>query len=50
MTRTPTSEILLTIQAVKQIQVDMTELAKIVEKIGERVMLLETRMDSIAKR
>ena len=50
MTRTPTSEILLTIQAVKQIQVDMTELAKIVEKIGERVMLLEARMDGVTKR
>lgn len=43
MTRTPTSEIIITIQAVKQLQVDMAALAKVVEKIGERVMLLEAR-------
>ena len=49
MTRTPTSEILITIQAVKQMQVDMTALAKIVEKIGERVMLLEARVDGFPK-
>ena len=49
MTRTPTSEILITMQVVKQMQVDMTALAKVVEKIGERVMLLEARVDSATK-
>lgn len=43
MARTPTSEILLTIQAVKQMQVDMAALAKVIEKIGERVVALEAR-------
>jgi hypothetical protein len=41
MPRTPTSEILLTIQAVKQMQVDLTTLAKVVETIGERLLRLE---------
>jgi hypothetical protein len=45
MARTPTSEILLTIQAVKQIQVDLTTLAKVVETIGERLVQLELRVD-----
>lgn len=45
MARTPTSEILLTIQAVKQIQVDLTTLAKVVETIGERLVQLELRAD-----
>jgi hypothetical protein len=46
MARTPTSEILLTIQAVKQIQVDLTTLAKVVETIGERLVQLELRVDT----
>jgi hypothetical protein len=49
MARTPTSEILLTIQAVKQLQVDLTTLAKVVEKIGERLVQLENRMDASEK-
>lgn len=49
MTRTPTSEIIITIQAVKQLQVDMAALAKVVESIGERVMLLEARMGGPTK-
>jgi hypothetical protein len=44
MARTPTSEILLTIQAVKQIQVDLAKLAKVVESIGERLVRLEARI------
>jgi hypothetical protein len=46
MARTPPSEILQTIQAVKQMQADLTTLAKVVEKLGERLVQLETRMDS----
>jgi hypothetical protein len=46
MARTPTSEILLTIQAVKQLQVDLTTLAKVVETIGERLVQLEMRADA----
>ena len=46
MARTPTSEILLTIEAVKQIQVDLTTLARVVETIGERLVRLELRFDS----
>lgn len=49
MARTPTSEILLTIQAVKQIQVDLTTLAKVVESLGERLVQLEMRMDASKK-
>jgi hypothetical protein len=46
MGRTPTSEILLTIQAVKQLQVDLTTLAKVVESIGERLVQLEMRANA----
>ena len=46
MARTPTSEILLTIQAVKQLQRDLTTLAKVVESIGERLVQLEARADA----
>lgn len=46
MARTPTSEILLTIQAVKQIRVDLTTLARVVETIGERLVQLELQVDS----
>jgi hypothetical protein len=49
MARTPTSEILLTIQAVKQMQADLTTLAKVVERIGERLVQLEARLDSSSK-
>lgn len=45
MSRTPTNEILLAIQAVKQMQADLTTLAKVVETIGERLVQLETRLD-----
>ena len=49
MAHTPTNEILLTIQAVKQMQVDLTTLAKVVETIGERLERLETRLDAAKK-
>lgn len=49
MARTPTSEILLTIQAVKQMQADLRSLAQIVEAIGERLARLETRLDDAKK-
>ena len=49
MARTPTSEILLTVQAVKQMQADLTTLAKVVEIIGERLTQLETRLDGPKK-
>ena len=49
MARTPTDEILLTIQAVKQMQADLTTLAKVVETIGERLVRLETRLDLAKK-
>ena len=49
MARTPTSEILLTIQAVKQMQLDLATLAKVVESLGERVVQLETRADAFKK-
>jgi hypothetical protein len=45
MARTPPSEILLTIQAVKQMQVELTTLAKVVETLGERLVRLEMRVD-----
>jgi hypothetical protein len=45
MARTPTNEILLTIQVVKQMQADLTTLAKVVETIGERLVQLEIRLD-----
>ncbi len=41
MARTPPSEILLTIQAVKQMQAELTTLAKVVETLGERLVRLE---------
>ena len=46
MARTPTSEILLTIQAVKQMQADLTTLTQIVESIGARLEQLEARLDA----
>jgi len=46
MARTPTSEILLTIQAVKQMQADLSTLTKIVESLGERLERLEARLES----
>jgi len=46
MARTPTSEILLTIQAVKQMQADLSILTKIVESFGERLERLEARLDA----
>jgi hypothetical protein len=46
MARTPTSEILLTIQAVKQIQVELMTLVQVIEAIGERLAQLETRLDA----
>ena len=46
MARTPTSEILLTIQAVKQMQADLTTLTKIVESLGERLERLEARLET----
>ena len=46
MARTPTSEILLTIQAVKQMQADLTTLTRIVESIGARLEQLEARLDA----
>ena len=49
MAHTPTSEILLTIQAVKQMQTDLMTLAKVVETIGERLVQLETRLDASRK-
>ncbi len=49
MGRTPTSEILLTIQAVKQMQADLTSLAQVVEAIGERLTRLERRLDASKK-
>ena len=49
MARTPTSEILLTIQAVKQLQFDLTTLAGVVESIGERLVQLEARVDALRK-
>lgn len=49
MPRTPTSEILMTIQAVKQIQVDLTTLAKVVDPIGERLLRLEVQADGSRK-
>ena len=49
MARTPPSEILLTIQAVKQIQPDLTTLAQVVEKLGERLVQLEAKVDSARK-
>jgi hypothetical protein len=49
MARTPTSEILLTIQAVKQMQADLMTLAKVVERIGERLLQLESRLDAARK-
>lgn len=45
MARTPTSEILLTIQAVKQMQADLSTLTKIVELLGERLERLEGKLD-----
>ncbi len=47
--RTPPSEILLTIQAVKQMQVELSSLAQVVEAIGERLARLETRLDAPKK-
>jgi ubiquinone biosynthesis protein UbiJ len=47
MARTPTSEILLTIQAVKQMQADLSTLTKIVESLGERLERLEARLESL---
>ena len=49
MARTPTSEILLTIQAVKQMQADLTTLTKIVESIGERLERLEQRLEALRR-
>ncbi len=49
MARTPTSEILLTIQAVKQMQADLATLTQIVETIGERLVRLEARLDKPPK-
>jgi hypothetical protein len=49
MARTPPSEILLTIQAVKQMQVELSSLAQVVEAIGERLSRLETRIDAPKK-
>jgi hypothetical protein len=45
MARTPPTEILLTIQAVKQMQLELTSLAQVVEAIGERLTRLESRLD-----
>ena len=50
MSRTPTTEILLTIQAVKQMQVELRSLAQIVEAIGERLARLEARLDTTKKK
>ncbi len=49
MPRTPMSEILLTIQAVKQIQADLSTLTKIVESLGERLERLETRLENLRR-
>ena len=49
MARTPPSEILLTIQAVKQMQVDLTTLTKVVERLGERLIRLEMKVDPSSK-
>ena len=49
MAHTPTSEILQTIQAVKQLQADLATLAKVVESIGERLVELEMRTDEPRK-
>jgi hypothetical protein len=49
MARTPTSEILLTIQAVKQMQADLSILTKIVESIGERLERLEARLENLRR-
>jgi hypothetical protein len=46
MARTPTSEILQTIQAVKQMQADLTTLTRIVETLGERLEKLEARLET----
>jgi len=46
MARTPPSEILLTIQAVKKMQAELTGLVQVVEAIGERLTQLETRIDA----
>jgi hypothetical protein len=45
MARTPISEMLLTVQAVKQMQADLATLTKVVESIGERLLRLETRLE-----
>jgi hypothetical protein len=49
MARTPTSEILQTIQAVRQMQAELTSLVQVVEAIGERLAHLETRLDASKK-
>jgi hypothetical protein len=46
MARTPTSEILQTIQAVKQMQADLTTLTRIVETLGERIERLEAGLET----
>lgn len=45
----PTSEILPTNQAVKQMRVDLTTLTKIVEPIGERLERLEARLEALRR-
>lgn len=49
MARTPMSEILLTIQAVKQMQSDLSTLTRIVESLGERLERLEARLESLRR-
>lgn len=49
MARTPTSEIVLTIQAVKQMQTDLATLTQVVETFGERLVRLEARLETPPK-
>jgi hypothetical protein len=45
MAGTRPSEVLLTIQAVKQMQAELKSLANVVEAIGERLTRVETRLE-----